>query len=120
MRLASQSVRSISFLTTSVLLAALLSMALPAEAAKNSLDAQLAFGIEMAASSKQRPVVFRIFFSEALLKLAQVQHVYHRGIDTFDQGGRLRKVFLWDRIMMLDQQDDLKCSSLCQICQPTH
>ena len=59
MRLASQSVRSISFLTMSVLLAALFSMAPPAEAAKNTLDAQLAFGIEMAKRGLWNEAIFR-------------------------------------------------------------
>ncbi len=59
MRPASQSVQSTSFLTTSVLLAALFLMAPPAEAAKNALDAQLAFGIEMAKRGLWNEAIFR-------------------------------------------------------------
>ena len=59
MRPASQSVQWTSFLTASVLLAALLLMAPPAEAAKNALDAQLAFGIEMAKRGLWNEAIFR-------------------------------------------------------------
>ena len=58
--LGSQSVRSMSLLTVAVLLAALFSMVRPAGAAKSDgLDAQLAFGIEMAKRGLWNEAIFR-------------------------------------------------------------